>query len=396
MDIEIRPVALEELRAWTQAFDHALGRHLREAQLESRTRVLELGRTLAAVDGGEIVGTTYATSLETSVPGASLSTARVDAVGVVPTHRRRGIMTRMMDRQLRDCHERGDVLAVLESAESIIYGRFGYGIGCQGEDWTIAREHTAFARPDERRGRLRSVSPEEARAVYPEVYELVGSQRPGVIRYNAAWWDRFLDDAGLGEGVSALFHVVYERGGNVEGYVMYRISGDTLVVVQLMAITDHAYGALWRYCFGVDLMSSTQALGRALDEPLPWMLADPRRLSRSLRDTMWLRLVDVRAALAGRRYATSGRLVIDVRDSFCPWNEGVIELEGGPEGAQCRPSNGSPDLTLTAADLAAAYLGAVRLETLSRAGRAQEHSSSAVHRADTMFATRFQPWSPGF
>jgi predicted acetyltransferase len=161
-----------------------------------------------------------------------------------------------------------------------------------------------------------------------------------------------------------------------------------------MATTKEATAALWRFCFDVDLYSSTEALKRPVDDPLPWMLADPRSLQRTTRDGLWLRLIDVGAALKQRLYMESGRLVFEVKDDFCPWNDGRFELEGSSEGAVCRPSNASPDLAIAVSGLASAYLGAVSFTTLAGAGLADEHTPGALHRADRMFAVQHQPWTP--
>ena len=218
-----------------------------------------------------------------------------------------------------------------------------------------------------------------------------------MISINDAFWDLgFADLEQWRGGATASFFVTYEEEGRCDGFASYRMnhSDGTLRVDALLAATDNAYGSLWRYCLHVDLISSVRAMMRAVDEPLPWMLADPRRLERSVRDQMWLRLVDVRAALSNRRYVQSGRVVLEVQDPFCPWNEGRIELEGGPAGAECLPTQASPDLSLSAADLAAVYLGAVRFRTLAQAGRVEEHTPRALQLADTMFATLGQPWTP--
>jgi len=172
------------------------------------------------------------------------------------------------------------------------------------------------------------------------------------------------------------------------------VRSSTLVVNELMATTKEANTALWRFCFDVDLMSCTEALRRPVDDPLPWMLADPRRLQRSTRDALWLRLIDVAAALKLRRYMQSDRLVLEVRDELCPWNDGLFELEGSSEGATCRTSSSSPDLVLGVSDLASAYLGTVSFSTLSRADLVDERTPGALLRADRMFAVRYQPWTP--
>jgi len=187
-----------------------------------------------------------------------------------------------------------------------------------------------------------------------------------------------------------------------DGYLVYRTKQDwsqgyangTADVVEMVTANTDAYGALWRYCFDLDLMTRTTAWLRPVDEPLIHMLAEPRRLRFRIEDGLWLRLVDVPAALAGRRYATEGNVILEVRDSFCPWNEGRYELVGGPDGAHCRSSSAEPDLVLSAADLAAAYLGGVRFDALRQAGRVIENRTGALRRAETMFTWDPAPWCP--
>jgi len=159
-------------------------------------------------------------------------------------------------------------------------------------------------------------------------------------------------------------------------------------------VTPDAHAALWRFCLDVDLTTSTEAWNRPTDDPLPWMLADPRHLRRSTSDGTWIRLVDVPAALSGRRYMRSDGLVLEVHDTFCPWNDGRYALDGGPEGARCQRTKSEPDIALSAADLAATYLGAVSFTTLSLAGRVEERKNGALLRADAMFATELKPWNP--
>ena len=166
------------------------------------------------------------------------------------------------------------------------------------------------------------------------------------------------------------------------------------MVTELMAASREGSTAWWRFRFDPDLMSVAEANPRALDDPLPWMLLDPRRLQRTVRDGVWLRAVDAAAALEQRSYAEAGRLTLEVSDGFCSWNDGRFELEGGPEGAASRATNSSPDLTIDVSDPASAYLGTASLTYLAGAGLADEHTPGALGRADRMFAVRQQPWTP--
>jgi predicted acetyltransferase len=395
MQWNIRPIEETELETWYTVVTGAEGRDLIADELKYGGLGVHLDRTLAAFDDGEIVGSAHNEVLDMTVPGATLKSALVAYVGTMPTHRRRGILTALMRRQLEDVHEDGVPLAHLQSSESVIYGRFGYGIGAYCEDWSIERHHTAFARDLARAGSLRFVSPDEMRDVFPDVYGRANASRPGVVPLSEHRWDaRMWDLEFTRGGGSRFFHIVYEDSGTVDGYVTYRIRGSSLIVRELMSTTYSAYASLWRYCFDVDLRTETVARDRPVDDPLPWMLADPRRLHRSLRDGVWLRLVDVEAALAARSYATAGTLVIDVQDGTCPWNQGRYSLDVGPEGAHIRRTTAEPDIIMPASCLATCYLGAATVSSLARAGRVEVRSEGTLALADLMFATSKQPWSP--
>lgn len=401
MTSELRPISQDEYYAFGQAAAAAFGNQFNPEHLERERPFQEFDRTLAAFDGEEIVGTAGVFSFQMTVPGGALPTAGVTWVSVKPTHRRRGVLTSMMRRQLSDVRERGEAIAALWASESVIYGRFGYGLAAECAELRIERDHTAFAREQQMPGRCRLVSREEALSAWPAVYERVLPTQPGMYSRSEAWWAHKTLRETESSGPGARFLVQYEEDGQPLGYARYRVRRDgrdgnpygTLYVSELIAATDTAYAALWRYLFGVDLIGVIEARLRHVDEPLVWLLADPRRLFRRVQDTLWVRLVDVAPALEGRRYASEGRVVFEVRDTFCPWNEGRYELEGGPAGARCQRSNETADLVLTAADLGAAYLGGASLRTLARAGRV-EGDARALERADAMFAWHPRPWCP--
>jgi predicted acetyltransferase len=392
--LEMRTVTPEEFVQWLRAEARAHGNRLNHDPEDLRPH-FDLDRSIAVFDQGNIVGGAHSHRLEMSIPGGAAVVAGVANVAVQPTHRRRGLMTRMMRHQINDIHERGEPLAALFASESIIYGRFGYGIGSWYERWTIERQYNGYARPYESPGRIVFVDPADITKELPEVFRRSTVDRPGVFQRPSHQWER---DSQAPEhrqgGPGGLFYAAYEDDGRVDGYVTYRTSQPTLIVNELMAATREANAALWRFCFDMDLITSTEALRRPVDDPLPWLLADPRRLQRSTRDGMWLRLIDVPASLKLRRYMQSGRLVLEVRDELCPWNNGRFELEGSSEGADCRASSSSPDLVLAVSALASAYLGTVSFSTLSQAGLVDERTPGALLRADRMFAVHYQPWTP--
>jgi predicted acetyltransferase len=267
----------------------------------------------------------------------------------------------------------------------------------------LRRTDLPFVRPLEALGRVRLVDKDEAMKIMPTVYEAIRPRRPGfVTREELIWKDLFRDPEHERDGATPLFYAVHESDDGTDGYIAYRSKeswapslgpNNTVDIEELLASTDHAYAALWRYVLDLDLVRSVKGFKRPVDEPLLHMLLEPRAVDLSIRDGTWLRLVDVRAALERRGYADEGRLVLDVRDEFCPWNEERWELEAGPEGASVTSSDAEPDLTLHADDLAAMYLGAVSAWSLARARRV-DGSEDAIAQADALFATAEAPWCP--
>jgi predicted acetyltransferase len=402
VDIEIRPVGMESFDAFMASASLAFADHVDPKEVERERLVFEPDRALAAFDGPDMVGTAIAASFRMSVPGGEVATAGVTGVGVVPTHRRRGVMTGLMRRLLDGIRDRGEPVAALWASEGRIYGRFGFAVGTFMSVLGIDRPYAELDVDTEPR-RIRVLDRAGAIAAFAPVYEAARGMRPGMMARNDAWWEYRVRDVEEDDepGFGKPFFVLSEGPDGPDGYAMYRTKQDwttggpngTLDVIELVSLGPDPEAALWRYCFGVDLMSRVQAWLRPADDPLVHMVADPRRLTRKLRDALWIRLVDVPAALAARRYPGRDRLVIGVRDAVCPWNEDRFELEAGPDGAECRVSTRTPDLVLSATDLSAIYLGGVRLATLWRSGRVPG-DEDVILRMDRLFDRRPGPWCP--
>ena len=394
MSIELRALPSEDYPAWIRAKFSGFGYGIPESQLLNTP--VELDRSLAAYDSGRIVGTINVHTFRMRIPGGWLPMAGVAGVTVQPTHRRRGLMTRMMNRQLRDMHDRGEPATGLYASESIIYGRFGYGIATFHESWSIDRLRTQMIPGDSGAGGVEYVSRSEALELLPEVREQACYGRAGAIHRRTARWELALGDPRDRDrrNRTRLIRAVYREGSSVEGYALYRVRprDHTVAVEELCGINARSRRALWQFCFGVDLMTRIRAGHRPLQDPLLWMLADPRRLKRTPCDSLWLRLVDAPAALSARRYASSGRLILELEDASCPWNRGRFELEGGPDGADCRPTTRQPDLELTANELGAVYLGGVSFLTLVQASRIRARNPEKIAEADAMFRVDTPPW----
>jgi len=375
-----------------------------DEELAASREITEFDRTLAVFDGPEIVATAGIFSYVMTVPGGALPCGGVTRVSVLSTHRRRGLLTAMMRRQLDDMHERGEPLAALYASEAPIYGRFGYGLATYQAELEIARSHAAFARTSPDTGRLSMVDVPTAIPAFTRVWERARGNQPGMLALDERWIRNQLADLEINRGgASPHYRVLYQGNDKPSGFALYRIKMDwdasgpngTLRLEMLIAATTEAYAALWRHILDVDLIARVSAEMRPVDELLRFLLADSRQPKTRVEDGIWLRLVDVATALAGRRYAVEGRLALRVRDAFCAWNEGTYDLVGGPAGAECKaPAGASPELALAAADLGTLYLGGNRFRTLADAGRVEELRPGAIARADAMFATDRTPWCP--
>jgi predicted acetyltransferase len=403
MDLEIRPITEEEYPAYARAVESAFGSVPTDQETEFYRQDTELDRTLAAFDDGDIVANAGSWAMEQTLPGlASIPVAGVTAVGVASTHRRRGLLTRMMDLQLDDTAARGESVAILTASESVIYGRFGYGWATSEATVAVEQAFSRFAQPVADPGRMRRVDAETARKALPALLERIRRQTPGDVTRLSWSWDRIAADLeGDREGAGPLFWAIHESAsGEPDGMVRYRfkqewnhgLTGSTLVVDDLMALTPEVEAVVFRYVLDVDLVRDCRIYCRPVDDHLRWRLADPRRYRvESVADSVWVRLVDIPAALAARRYTADGEVVVEVHDAFRPANDGRYVVEGGPEGAICARTTEDPDIAVAVDGLGAAYLGGVRFHTLAAAGRAEERKPGGLRRADAMFVSDAAP-----
>jgi predicted acetyltransferase len=402
VSFEVRPTAdvdefLVALGAINQYGNWPLDREGAERFLRNH----RLERMHAAREDGQIVGGAGAFDFELTVPGGTVPTAGVTIVGVYPTHRRRGVLRAMMRAQLEDVHERGEPLAALWASEETIYGRFGYGLASLAGEINMPRERTAFARPLEQRGQARLLEAEEALERFPPVYDRVRLETPGMFARTRDWWDlrRIADPPEFRGGQGPKRYLALDFDGETEGYALYRMQSSwengsptgKLNVIEAMGATPQAIAEVWRFLLDMDWIATVNAGLLPVDHPLWFLLAQPRRMHYRVGDGLWVRLVDVGAALSARAYATDEPLVLDVRDAFCPWNEGRWRLAGG----RAERTDDGADIGVEVGDLASTYLGAFRWAELERAGRVEELTEGALDRADRVFATSTPaPWCP--
>lgn len=403
--IEVRHVDGDTFMPWAaQLLDTFGGDGEDQDSLHEVRSAIDLERSWGAYDGDRVVGTASSEGARVALPwGASAPFAAVSSVTVRSTHRRRGILTQMMRRQLTDLHERGERLAGLWASEAAIYPRFGYGLGTYAASLRVRREASAFRRR-RRVEHVVEVDRATARRTVPDLQARAAQGHPGfVIRTEGHWNDAFSDPPAGRRGASRQRFVLHQDGAGPDGYACYRTrhqwsaGGEresVLEVLELHALSAEAYATLWRYCLDVDLMVQVEARHRSVDEPLRHLLVDARGLQARTADGLWLRLVDVAPALELRRYASEGELVLEVVDEFCPWNTGRLLLTAADGAARAKPTGREPDLVLDAGTLAALYLGANRAVTLRQAGAIEERTRGAVECADRLFAADATPWCP--
>jgi predicted acetyltransferase len=392
--MELRPIRQDELGDFIATTMSAFHRELSDEDREHYASAAEADRYLAWFDGGQIVGTTGAFTREVTVPGGVLRSAAVTAVGVRPTHRRRGLLTGLMRAQLDELRERGDPIAMLWASEGPIYGRFGYGVAARGARLVAHRPRARMATLVPNDPPL-AAGPAAAHVdAMHAIYERVRSGRPGMLDRPGPWWDYRIYDPELGrDGAQPLQAVVAD-----DAYALYAvrpgqddgIQTGEVRVREVVAATPAAHARIWAFLLDQDLTGTIDWGLAPSDEPLWLELADPSAARMRLFDSLWVRIVDVPSALAARAYALDPDVVIEVADSFCPWNEGRFRLAGGA----CERTDADPDLSLDVTDLGAAYLGGTTIAALAAAGRVRELTPGAVTQASRAFRGDVDPWCP--
>ncbi|MFE1886311.1 GNAT family N-acetyltransferase [Streptomyces diastatochromogenes] len=403
---ELKVLRPEEWDGWWDNLVRAFGAGAASTEERELDKSLtEFDRSLAAWDGDQLVGTAGAFSFRMTVPGGALvPAAGVTMVSVAATHRRRGVLTSMMRRQLDDVRAWGEPLAVLQASEPAIYGRFGYGAGTFQLHAEIDTGRVTLALPVGTEDvRLRYAPPADVLAECEAVYAALVPRRPGMLARQPGW-ERvgLLDPESERDGASALQCVVAERDGVVTGYARFRTklgwgpSGHdgTVSLEDLAALDPATDAALWRFLFGIDLMTTLTVRGRPLDDAWQHMVSDIRRCRPRFRDSCHVRLVDVGTALAARTYQAPVDVVFEVEDAFCPWNAGRWRLTGDSKGASCERTTDAADLSLSVRELGAAYLGGVSLLSLAAAGRVRELRQGALAEASVAFGSPVAPWLP--
>ncbi|WP_217546333.1 GNAT family N-acetyltransferase [Streptomyces sp. GbtcB6] len=407
--VEVRPISEPELADWHRALSTGFLQTptLSADQLEARRRQFVPGRLLGAFDGPRCVATFRSFDQElTAVGGATVPADAISNVTVTATHRRRGLLTRMMSQDLAAAKERGDVVATLIAAEYPIYGRYGFGPATTLTEWTIEVPRTGldprWSGPGDG-GRIDLVDGEDIRKLGPDLHERIRRSTPGAVSRSDLWWQLRTGVVRFDESWKEPYFAVYRSAaGEVEGIASYESDDNwqgkqpynTAEVHWLLGTTPAAERALWHYLCSIDWITRVKTGWRSPDDLLPHYLPDPRaaRVANQA-DWLWVRILDVARALEARTYDRAGSLVLEVADRQ-GLAGGRFRLDASPDGASCTPTTDTPDLALGVAELASVWLGDQSVARLHALGRVQEERVGAAREADALLRAPGRPWCP--
>jgi predicted acetyltransferase len=403
MAYRVRPCrSLDEFAKAVGAIGHYFGWVPTADEVERFSKLLPVDRMHATFDGKEIVGGAGVFPFQMTVPGAVVPCAGVTVVGVLPTHRRRGILRRMMRAQLDDVHERGEPFAALWATEPTIYGRFGYGHASHTYEVRLPRVRGALrAGTPDRAGEVRLVDGAEALATFPRLYDRVRSATPGMFVRSKDWWElrRLRDDPERRPaGAGPLNYALYEADGRPAAYAMYRLAASEedgqwkrrLRVVEAIGVDAAATRDIWRFLTELDWTDQILTWLLPVDHPIQHLVARFDYLDLRVGMGLWANLVDVGAALSARGYLGEGRVTFELSHPFCPWNEGTWTIGDGV----AKRSSRRPDVRVDATALGSAYLGGVSFDELARAGLVEGAAKGGLARADALFSFDRAPWCP--
>ncbi|MFQ5553805.1 MAG: GNAT family N-acetyltransferase [Acidimicrobiia bacterium] len=406
MSFTTRPIGTDEVTEFRTNLNQGFGADIKTDSLAEGnarfTALVDLDRTYASFDADTMVGTAAAFTFDVAIPGGSTAMGGLTMVTVRPTHTRRGVLREMMTAHIADVRDRGEPLSGLWASESSIYGRFGFGLAAERVEASFDARHVGF--PDgPARGEVRLISPEEAAKVLPAIYERAFGQRPGMLSRSDQWWEheRLHDPEEWRDGATARRFAVLSVDGEDAGYAMYRqkekwegsLPDGAVRVAELIAVDAGSRLALWRFLASIDLFPNVSHWNSPTDDELAWQVADPRRITRKVVDGLYLRPVDVVAAMEARAYLSSGKIVIGLHDRADPGAAAVYRLEVSSEGAACARTSEAPDVEMNVHTLGTLYLGGRHTFPLASAG-AITGTDRGIALLDRLLAWHVTPWCP--
>jgi predicted acetyltransferase len=399
---KIRSTAQADLEVFIKTLHAEFGRYPPTAEDDGGGvfwSAMEMDRNLFALtEDDRPVGTLAAYGFELTVPGGTqVPTTGITNVGVLPSHRRQGVMTALMRHQINTLRALGECVSVLLATEATIYRRTGFGPATFGRRLTVTSHRAEYASPrsgapvDESGGSIDVLPRGDCVEVLEEVYDRYRRLQPGSLDRPHRFWA-----LGAGEAPVAreprYIAIHRDSDGLAEGYASYSIDAGTLYVDETITVNDSARTALDRLLLSHDLVTQVIFKETPSDHPLRWQLNDYEAPESSGDEVwLWLRVLDVAKALSLRGWSCDGHLVLHVNDPFLG-ESGRYALTVRDGRAQCTTTDEEPDLTLDVSDLGSLYLGAVSPTFLVRAGHIAARDAEAVQRADSLFRSDRAPF----
>lgn len=400
MGVTIGSVSSDRADEYLGVLGRAFGFDNDEEDIDRFNHYFEWDRAHAAYDGDRMVGTVGTFSLDMTVPGGTMPCGGTTVVSVLPTHRRRGILRMMIDSHLESIRAREEPIAALWASESSIYGRFGYGIASRDAELEVESAHNAFHRLASPRAPVRLIEREEAAKVLPDYFDSVRREYPGFFARSPVWWKyrRLSDRPGDRDGATAYRYAVTEENGQITGFVQYRYKENwtgghgrgELRVRELLGSGPESWAGLWKFVLDHDLTTTIKAPHRSMEDPLFGLMAAPRRARVMVEDGLWVRIMDVTAALEGRKYSAPVTAVIQLHDPLDA-TISTCQLDLSPDGAEVRPSDQDPDVEIDLEDLGACFMGWSRFRELAAAGRVTGEAA-LLGALDRAFSWSPAPW----
>lgn len=391
MSIEIRIATDDDADGIRRVDERAFGFGFSDDEFARSRQTFDLSRFRLAWDGCELVGVAGSFAFEVTLPGgAAVSMGGVTWVSVSATHRRQGVLRRLMDAVHADIDERGEPLAMLGASEGGIYERFGYGIASWMRVIEIAPKSVSM-RPEfvPAHHGVTFVTGDDARRHTDAIWDRYRRTRPTEVSRDEAWRSMVAADRAVAQdGLTQAFTLAHR-----DGYASYRMSDKwnmglpqhELHLGELAAVTAEAHAALWSVLLTIDLVGNIISSAVPVDDPLPYLLSNHRAVRTiNLKDGYWANVRDPATCFAARTYGSDDRLVVE--------SDGVRwAIEGGPDGASCRRVRTKPDLVTDGATLGCLLFGSTPPSQLA-AGRRLTGSIAAIRRADAFFATSPAPF----
>ncbi|KAB2347023.1 GNAT family N-acetyltransferase [Actinomadura rudentiformis] len=390
-DLEIREIPESDLERMLDLANMVFHSRTEDDQRERSLWMPRRSERIGAYEGDTLVGQLGALPMKLAVPGAVPDCSAITWVGVLPTHRRRGVLTAMMERMHADAVEAGRPVAALWASQAGIYGRYGFGLANRSLHLEVDSSRPLALRIEADPRPLRLIGRDQAAEVLGPIHARAIARRPGGLVRDAEWWERaILIPAEERQDDYGELRIVVLEGG---GYAIYRTRGENeetgapgiVRLEELEADTPAVEAALWRFLASIDLTGRIQAFSRPVDDLLPLLTVDPDQVVvKGDWGALWLRLIDVPAALRMRSWAVEESLVIEVKDARLPANEGRWRLTGETTGDE-------PDLTFGVSELGSVYLGGTQVQRLVRAGLVTEHTPGAARRFDAALDVPLAP-----